>query len=143
MILQRYTVFDEIADFEPDSGSFAVHSRAATLQQGEIRVAGHFDYIGEKCILLFRLGGVLYVQLDQQRLTMADHFVEVRAEAAHRVLRISGDHVILEIEYDPPIIDPPLVDDLTPFVEEEHFDFGLFITSVSHDHSRQERLYTK
>jgi len=49
--------------------------------------------------------------------------------------------MILELTYDPPIIDPPLSEDPTAFVEEEHFDFGLFLANLSRDQSRQARMY--
>lgn len=52
-----------------------------------------------------------------------------------------GGQCVLELEYRKPVIDPPLEHDPTPFVEEEHFDFGLFVRNVVSDRTRRERIY--
>ena len=44
--------------------------------------------------------------------------------------------------YKPPIIEPPLDMDPTPFVEEEDFDFGVFVYNVIKDTGRTDRIYT-
>jgi hypothetical protein len=36
---------------------------------------------------------------------------------------------------------PSLAGDPTPFVEPEHFDFGLFVANVANDPARLERMY--
>ena len=41
-----------------------------------------------------------------------------------------------------PVIDPPLEDDyVSSFVEEEDFDFGLFVQNIANNQARQERIY--
>jgi hypothetical protein len=55
---------------------------------------------------------------------------------------LSDGRVILQLTYLPPVLDPPLSADLTPFVEEEDFDFGVLLSNLSQDRGRQERIYT-
>jgi hypothetical protein len=142
MILKRHTVFDTLAEFDPGLGTFSTFSRAGEPGRAAVQLSGAFDYLGDKCVLLFRLAGVLYVQVDNQPITLADHTIEVRSIDGHRVLRVLSDgEAVTELTYDPPIIEPPLSEDPTPFVEEEHFDFGLFLAHLSEDRGRQARVY--
>jgi hypothetical protein len=142
MILKRHTVFDTLADYDPATGTFVTFSRAREPGRASSRVTGAFDFLGEKRVLLFWLAGVLYLQVEGQRMTMADHTIELQTVGGRRVLRVlSGTSVVLELTYDPPIIDPPLSEDPTPGVEEEHFDFGLFLANLSQDRGRQARVY--
>src|SRR5215212_4228136 len=126
MILKRHAVFDTLADFDPATGTFVAFSRVGEAPRASGQVSGAFDYLGGKRVLLFRLAGVLYLQIESQRIMMADHVIELRSADGRRVLRVlSNATVAHELPYDPPIIDPPLSEDPTPFVEEEHFDFAL------------------
>jgi hypothetical protein len=73
---------------------------------------------------------------------MSDHTVKLLSPGDRRILRVrSATKTVLEITYDAPVIDPPLSEDMTPMVEEEDFDFGLFLANVSRDRGRQDRLY--
>jgi hypothetical protein len=142
MILKRHSVFDTLADYDPVMGTFLTFSRASEPVRASGQVSGTFDYLGGKRILLFRHAGVLYLQVDSQRVTMADHTIELQTVGGRRVLRVlSGTRIVLELTYVPPLIEPPLSEDPTPFVEEEHFDLGLFLASLSRDRGRQGRVY--
>lgn len=142
MILERYTVFDELAEYDPVKKSITKFSRQAKSEWVPSLISGHFDYIGPKLVLLFRLNDVLYFEIDGQRMTMHDHAIDLRSVIGHRALRVVRDNrIVLEWTYAAPVIDPPLAVDPTPFVEEEHFDFGLFLANVSQDRSRQANLY--
>lgn len=142
MILERYTIFDEMGHYDSSSGTLTTFSRMTEPSRASSEISGHFDYLGENCVLLFRLAGVLYLQIEHQRMTMADHTIELRSDGGHRVLQVLSDSkVVVEMTYDPPIIEPPLSEDPTPFVEEEHFDFGLFLANLSRDQGRKARIY--
>lgn len=142
MILGRYTIFDELGDFDPVTGLLTVFSGLAEPRREPDQISGTFDYIGGKLVLLFRLDGILYLQIEGHRMPMNSHTIELQSMNGHRVLRVlSDDEVILELEYESPIIDPPLSEDPTPFIEEDHFDFGLFLANLSRDRNRQARMY--
>jgi hypothetical protein len=69
--------------------------------------------------------------------------IKWKKDADQRLLRIAANiHEPLLVRYQV-VIDPPLDQDPTPFVEEEHFDFdfGLLVANVCSDPSRQDRLY--
>ena len=143
MLLQSHQSFDTVADYDPTTGTFNTFSRKA--EPGRVS-SGHrggvFDHLGGKRVLLYRLAGVLYLEVDGQRILMEGHVVEVHPVNGDRVLRVLADGtVVFELTYSPPHLDPPLSDDPTAFVEEEDFDFGLFLTNVSRDRERQARIF--
>jgi hypothetical protein len=143
MILKRHTVFDTMGDFDPVTGALTLFSRAANPERVPGQLSGLFDEVGGKLVLLFRLDGILYLQVGDQRMAMDDHTIELQSANGYRILRVlSGRRVAFELTYDPPIISPPLSDDPTPFVEEEHFDFGLSLANLSRDRGRQARMFS-
>jgi hypothetical protein len=93
-------------------------------------------------VLLYRLADTLYLEIDGQQLPLDKHIVEVRPVNGRHLLRMLSDgRVVTELTYDLPQLNPPLSLDPTAFVEEEDFDFGLFLHNISHDLSRQMRPY--
>jgi hypothetical protein len=143
MLLQSHQSFDTVAEYDPTTRTFTTFSRKAEPGRASSgQRSGVFDYLGERRVLLYRLAGVLYLEVDDQRIPMEGHVVEVHPVNGDRVLRVlANSTVVIELMYIPPHLDPPLSDDPTAFVEEEDFDFGLFLTNVSRDQERQARMY--
>ena len=142
MLLQSYKVHDVLADFDPVTGAFLQFSRGAEPARAAGQEAGDFDYIDGKRVLVFRFDGNLYMQVDDQRMRLDEISVELRCPNGRRILCVlSRGKAVLELTCDPPVLDPPLSDDPTPFVEEQDFDFGLFLANLSRDRSRQSRIY--
>ena len=145
MFLQSHQSFDTVAEYDPSTRTFTTFSRnvePSRVPTGQL--SGVFDHLGERRVLLYRLDGVLYLEIDDDRIPMEGHVVEVYAANEDRVLRVFGNStVVFELTYSSPHLDPPLSDDLTAFVEEEDFDFGLFLANVSRDQERQSRMYAK
>ena len=142
MLLQSHQSFDTAADYDPTTGRFDLFSRHAEPNRVAGQLSGVFDHIGGKRVLLYRLGDGLYVEIDGQRLHLETHVVEVQAVNGRRRLQVLSDgRGVIEMTYDPPLLDPPLSLDPTAFIEEEDFDFGLFLRNVWHDRSRQMRMY--
>lgn len=144
-----------MGDYDPVTGTLTTFSRDAepgrvpSMPSGDFdfvggKLSGHFDYPEGRLVLLFRLSGVLYLQVEGQRMPMSDHTIERRSVDGQRVLRVVSDSgVVLELTYDPPIFDPPLSEDPTAYDgSEEDFEFGLFLANLSTDQSRQARIYT-
>jgi len=50
-------------------------------------------------------------------------------------------NTLLQLLYKRPDLNPPLELDPTPFVEEEQFDFGVFVQSIVNDPARGNRIY--
>jgi hypothetical protein len=141
MLLQFHQSFDILAEYDPATGGFAAFSRSAEPARVHF-VQGTFDYLSGKRVILYRLAGVLYLDVDGERVPVEDHVVEVRPLNGDRVLRVRGDRgLVFEVAYSPRRLDPPLSEDPTAFIDEEDFDFGLFLRNVSRDRERQSRIY--
>lgn len=145
MLLLSHRSFDTVADYDPATGTITTFSRKTEPGRVSSRQgAGVFDNLGGRRVLLYRLAGVLYLQVDDQRITMEGLAVEVHSAKGDRVLRVLADGaIVFELTYRPTHLDPPLSDDPTAFVEEEDFDFGVFLANVSRDRGRQARMYAE
>lgn len=142
MLLQSHRSFDTAVNYDPTTGRFDPFSRRAEPNRVAGQLSGVFDHIGGKRVLLYRLGDGLYLEIDGQRLHLETHVVVVQAVNGCRLLQVLSDgRSVIEMTYDPPLLDPPLSLDPTAFIEEEDFDFGLFLHNVSHDRSRQTHMY--
>lgn len=84
----------------------------------------------------------LWLLVGEHRFVVTPETMSVLADADDtRTLRVSGRNgSVAEVSYRRPTPWPPPGDDPTPFVEEEQFDFGLFVHNVIGDAARQERL---
>jgi hypothetical protein len=142
MILKRHKIYDRLAEFDPSTGKLDEFSRSADSRRAEGAIMGFYDTLGGTRALLFRLAGVLYLQIGAERVSLADHAIELHNVSPRRLLRVLSRGVkVIEAAYDAPETDPPLSEDPTPCVEEEHFDFGLFLANLSRNRSRQARLF--
>jgi hypothetical protein len=142
MLLQSHRSFDTMARYDPATGQVEIFSRSARPDRATGPLSGVFGEIGRGRMLLYRTAGVLCLEVGGLRLPMAGLDIQVRVEQGHRLLRIvSEGRVIVALPYEPPHLDPPLSADPTPFIEDEDFDFGLFLQNVSRDPSRQARMY--
>ena len=142
MLLQSHQSFDIAADYDPTTGRFDLFSLRAEPNRVAGQLSGVFDHIGGKRVLLYRLGDGLYLEIVGQRLQLETHLVKVQAVNGGLLLQVLSDgRSVIEMTYDPPLLDPPLSLDPTAFIEGEDFDFGLFLHNISHDRSRQKRMY--
>jgi len=145
MLLQSHQSFDTVADYDPKTGAFATLSRKAhPARMAAEQCRGVFDDLGGKRVLLYRLAGVLFLDVDGRPTPMQGQVVELYPVNGERILRgLVDGSVAFELRYRPPHLDPPLADDPTAFAEEEDFDFGLFLANVSRDPERQARMYVE
>lgn len=64
-------------------------------------------------------------------------------ETTNTIMLFRGEDLLFACTYQRPTIDPPLKYDPTPFVDEEDFDFCLFVYNVANDPGRKARIYTE
>ncbi|MFE6869291.1 hypothetical protein ACFVFS_22405 [Kitasatospora sp. NPDC057692] len=89
---------------------------------------------------------VLYREADGLRLRVGEEVVRLDGsiDVQHHV--VGADCVLtvgqsIELRYPAPAEWSGLQDDLTPFVEAENFDLGLFVANVAGDPERSARIY--
>lgn len=138
MHLHSCNKYDEIGEFDPATGSLQTYSGVPRTKQAQ----GFFAHLGGEPLVLYRDSGRLWLYHAGSSVSFAAANVQYARKGIKRELRYQlADGVHRVVAYTMPELDPPLEFDPTPFVEEEDFDFGLFLFNVSRDVDRQNRLF--
>lgn len=118
------------------------HVSSSHFEDTEVIVSGMFADIGEHKLALFRHDKMLLkvddsiIELDEGTSALIE-----KKKQSHSLLIRTGEQMILELDYHPMVLDPPLDIDPTPFVEEEDFCFALFLYNIINDKARLRRVY--
>lgn len=145
LLLRSKQRFDEFAELDPATGRIV--RRFTEVSKAPPRVSGHYaDLSGHTVALFRRRDGNLNLILGENLIYQLGDDLRVRREEnsgmCALVVRNKGGVVAGYLEYELPVIDPPLEDDyVSSFVEEKDFDFGLFVQNIANNHARQERIY--
>jgi hypothetical protein len=110
----------------------------------EIRICGIFTEIKNKYLSLFREGNKLYFVIDSDIYLIDDtSSVDIKKieKNKYQLSLFDDDNIVATYDYVKPHINPQLGLDPTPFIEEENFDFCLFIKNVVNDKDRRERMF--
>jgi hypothetical protein len=143
MLLQSQDKFDSLAELDVATGAVSWLSRSS-VEVARVEICGHFSTLAGRLIMLYRFEGVLRLRIDDLVFALTDiHGLErtLLPENMARLTLFEGDAPVFSMTYRRPHIFPPLALDPTPFVEEEHFDFGLFVYNVLNDPGRRARIY--
>jgi hypothetical protein len=146
MLVESHDRFMMIGEFDPESGALREVTRDdAPPELLAQPVRGHYASLDGTRAVLYRSGGKLWLQLDGKARPLAPGGRNVhwsrRGDSSQLILLDNGD-VIAAAEYHPRLVGPPLRDDPTPFVEDEDWDFGLFVQNVLMNLDRARRIYT-
>jgi hypothetical protein len=98
-----------------------------------------------KTIVFFRQGDALHLRVDQS-------VIELNGDISVQYCRVGETHTLqvvsrrdgsalLRLDYTLPLNVVPVGEDPTPFVEDEDFDFGLFIANVVNNPERSAIIY--
>ena len=137
--LQSSNRFDEIVKLEPATGRIDRQSKSNDSSLRHERIAGRCAEVGSRFLALFVDKGHLCFQVDSKQIHIdpGTRVELVRGNEQNLFRLIEDGRSILELEYAPPKLDPPLELDPTPFVSEEDFDFLLFVFNVLGDPERR------
>lgn len=146
MLLRSHQRFHEVAEFDPDDGKLNIRAGEVSAGGAAPRISGSYARLGEHTLLLYKLNGELYLKADalQSLLITGDITAQVEdGDGRRALLLVRGDgSPLLTVWYLPPVIDPSLEDDyVSSFVEEEDFDFGLFVRNVINSPRRRREIY--
>jgi len=95
-------------------------------------------------VLLYREGDVLHFKVDDMDIELTDNtHIELKRGEVNVLKVLRDDAPIFCLEYQPYVADE--VDKwrmyFDPFIEEEHFDFGLFLRNLMKDANRRHGVY--
>lgn len=135
MLLLSHDDVGDFGEFDPSSGH-DVEPR---------HISGHFARLGDVLAVFYRNNDRLWIrlgdcvrELDSGRSSF--HWERTGPQTRRITLSDGGDEIV-SVEYADRSGGIPLELDPTPFVEEEHFDFGLFVRNVLGDEGRRKRIY--
>ncbi|WP_460444002.1 hypothetical protein [Amycolatopsis cihanbeyliensis] len=106
-------------------------------------ISGHYDHIGDILVALYRFKGELMLRLGQRdfevsRIKSMWHLKKDGKRELGLTIRDDWDVKLEYVSQSDDFID---VMDITPFAEEEDFDFGLFINNVVNNPDRSGNIY--
>jgi hypothetical protein len=145
VILQSKDDFDQLAEFDPGSNTYRFLSRKQYPESATTSTSGGYSIIDGTMVCLYRMGGVLYFGVADRLFKLTDEVTSTLTREDNKVaFRLFRDGNLLFIfEYRPPVCEVPLSTDPTPFIEEEDFDFLLFVHKVLTETGRRHRVYSQ
>ena len=143
LILHSLYRYAYLLEFSHESGEYreitrnAVESMESTSK--EFHLNGLYAFLDNKLVAIYVTNGVLFLRIADLIIPAEDIIrVERKATGLYSPLFIHQKNSTAILNYTNET-DQMIEDDPTPFVEEEHFDFGLFVKNLLSDTNRQKR----
>lgn len=139
--LQSNDKYDELAEYDHGKGTFTIASRDDLSGNTPACTEGIFAIMSTVFVALYKFGQELFVRIGNQCIPLTDDVVvTVSGDVNKRRLTVKkAGKVIAHLNY---MLDNSrkISDDPTPFIEDEDFDFGLFVSNVSANDKRKRVL---
>lgn len=139
LILQSKSTYVRLLELNLINGIYRETRRA--LIEGKypkIKINGVFDFLSGVLVALYAIAGCLILRIGNEVIPLDIGVgVIVNGDSGTRLLTINQDgNEVVSLIYTIP--DASVFSDgLTPFVENEDFDFGLFVANVASDSGRR------
>ncbi|MFZ6775049.1 hypothetical protein ACO0LB_20320 [Undibacterium sp. SXout7W] len=103
-----------------------------------IKINGVFDFLSEILVALYVSNGAIFLKIGNIVIQIVNGVTVVldRDKMASTLTVVHGSRVLASLSY-VCSVDEKIKDDPTPFIEDEDFDFGLFLKNVI---SSRERI---
>jgi hypothetical protein len=136
VLLQSNDRFNEIAELSLDTGDWRVTQRSHEDRPTD----GFYSILGKTFCAVVRSGGKLLIRIGETQMELTDDVsIEVSGPNSSRLLVVTREGIPhVRHEYSCP--NGQIEGDMTPFVEDEDFDFGLFLSNLSRNPKRQAVL---
>jgi len=147
IILECYYKYYKYANYIPSEKKFESYQIDSSLQ---VKHSGFYSYLDGVLIKIFRLGdSPLQLEIEEDRCVFEDLKITTRDverirddykifQKRHIIIQ-EGERVIFDTDYDE--IEVTFENDPTPMIEDEDFDFGLFLENLSKNRVRQKLLW--
>lgn len=149
MLVKSHDRYAVLGVFDPQSGRLDEIPRIDPVT-GQDRttadlICGHFTIVAETVVVFYRYNGYLWLRLGRDARQLEPGPSPFRYSRVHdraRMSLVDGAREVVSVEYTAgPESGPPLSKDMTPFVETEDWDFGLFVHNRLRSKARRERMY--
>jgi hypothetical protein len=132
-------------ELDPIIGRHQILSRKQHPEIASMRLSGGYSIINGMIICLYRLDNALHFRLGEDEFKIADDATSILVHAdGYRLFQlVQNGNVLINYRYRSPIYKVSPNIDLTPFIEEEDFDFFLFVHNVLNQDDRRHRIYNQ
>jgi hypothetical protein len=140
LLIKYHDRIDIIAEFDPETGRTDILPRPQGLPV--TGTDGWFSLLGGLCVVFYRQGGRLWLRAGERIIDLdRDPTIEWHREGDISSLTIGDQRGEIVLRYRTgPRSGPALQEDPTPFVDEEDWDLGLFLSNVMFDAERIELI---
>lgn len=144
VLLESHDKFDDLVELEPTTGQLCWYSKRDNPNMAIRPIHGSFAQLDTHLVFLYRQAGVLHFRVDDTDIELTDDTCVELIRGETNVLIVKRDNVrLLYLVYKPYVTDE--IDQwrmyMNPFIEEEHFDFGLFVWEVTQNTERRSTIY--
>lgn len=145
MILESKDDFNQLVELDPSNGTYRFLSRKQEPELTTTPPSGSYSIVNGTMMSLYRIDGVLYFRVGDHDFKLTDDVTStLTREDNNRVFQLIQDgNSRVIFRYLPPVQEVPLSIDPTPFIEEEDFDFLLFVHKVLTETGRRHRVYSQ
>lgn len=139
--LQSNDKYDELVEYNHSKGTFTKASRNSLGDKAPSSTDGTFAVLSAVFLALYKLGQELFVRIGDQCIPLTNDVTVIVSGPANKRLLIvkKAGNEIANFNY---VLDASkkFSSDPTPFIEDEDFDFGLFISNISTNDKRKRVL---
>ena len=144
--LQSKKIFNQFAKLNIETGEAQYDNKNNLIEGEKISFSGTFSEVDTDTVFFFRHEGQLFLKIKDKTFLIHDHTTSnweiMKSNAIYAVFSISEDgKVIYEKKYRPFASKEVIEDDLTAFVDEEDYDFFVFINNVLNSRERRKDIY--
>lgn len=145
MLLQSKDEFDALMELDAITGSHRILSRKQHPEITNTPVAGGYSVVDTIPACLYRRDNALYFRLGEDECQITDDVESVLArEDGYSLFQlVRNGKLLVDFKYRSSPPEVPLRIDPTPFIEEEDFDFLLFVHNVLEQADRRHRVYNE
>lgn len=143
IILQSQDDFDRVTELDRQTGKYRILSKKTHPEISATPMSGGCSIVNGVLVCLYRTKEKLYFRLDEREFELMDDVTStISNEGSCRVFKlIRNGNLLINFKYPVPTSEVPLQLDPTPFIEDEDFDFLLFVHNVLEQTGRRQRVY--
>ena len=145
LILRSHAYAVRFLEFYPESGQYTEIStelghEAEKSKAPKFETNGVYDFLSHQLVALYTFNGRMFLSIAEHVIPVNDIVsFELNAQGIISTFHLATARSTYSLRYKNSS-DQLFEDDLTPFIEAEDFDFGLFIKNILVDQERQARL---
>ena len=151
IFLQNYKEFQKFCGYDEKNGEVEYYLKNEHPELNKQPKAGAFSEIDGKAVLFFRRNGTLQLTIEKDMFAINDNMhanweLKKNCERNPPTAVFSlyeKERKLKAIEYTPFLSRNIIPEDNTAFVDEEDYDFFIFIHNVLNDRERRRSIYAK